>query len=440
MRTASVAIVLSVFCFVSSGCREHHRRPGSVPSSAVWVDGVFIDCSVDNAVNKNRCTVYRDGSGEIIADGLFVAGYPPRAANKTELRYAAYRTVYTERSIVLVDAQLLALEEASERDPTNRLIDDKLKSLSFTSHGPATDCGRTTLNRPEDEVSNCARTAFENGKPFRVRYSRPGQVSYYSYGLAGDGERNVFEVAYDIRGLLSLGLGKNAQVFEDNHIRVTTCPKPVVLGKTEEGIPACILPIDEKESAVAAQQKPIETTVCAITENPSAFNNKMVRIHGDVSGNLEYSELSEDRCSSSIWFAYGNGDGPPGVVAYVTGGAEPGAQDSEGKRILPIPVKLVQDSNFKRFQSLMKARVRADERSEKTNRNGCAFHRVSATLVGRIDAVSPEVHAFHLKRTPLDRADYLGFGQMGLFDAQFILQSVENDVVLRTSPPIPLAQ
>jgi len=214
----------------------------------------------------------------------------------------------------------------------------------------------------------------------------------------------------------------------------------VVLGKTEEGIPACILPIDEKESAVAAQQKPIETTVCAITENPSAFNNKMVRIHGDVSGNLEYSELSEDRCSSSIWFAYGNGDGPPGVVAYVTGGAEPGAQDSEGKRILPIPVKLVQDSNFKRFQSLMKARVRADERSEKTNRNGCAFHRVSATLVGRIDAVSPEVHAFHLKRTPLDRADYLGFGQMGLFDAQFILQSVENDVVLRTSPPIPLAQ
>ncbi|GAC1627560.1 MAG: hypothetical protein NVS9B13_24720 [Candidatus Acidiferrum sp.] len=296
------------------------------------------------------------------------------------------------------------------------------------------------MNKPEDEVSNCARTALENGKPFYVRYSGPGQVSYYSYGLAGDGEGSVFEVVYDIRGLLNLGISKNARAFDDSHIRVTTCLKPVVLGKTEEGIPACIPPINEKESAMAAEQKPIETTVCSITENPSAFNNKLVRIHGYVSDNFEYSELSADGCSSSIWFAYGNGNAPPGLVAHVAGGVEPGAQDSGGKRILPIPVKLVQDSNFKRFQSLMKARVRADAHSQKTNPNDYIFHRVTATLVGRIDGVSPDIHAFHLKRTSMDRADYLGFGQMGLFDAQFALQSVENDAVLGASPSIPSAQ
>ena len=36
----------------------------------------------------------------------------------------------------------------------------------------------------------------------------------------------------------------------------------------------------------------------------------------------------------------------------------------------------------------------------------------------------------------LDRADFLGFGQMGLFDAQFVMQSVEGDAVLEHSPPI----
>jgi len=44
---------------------------------------------------------------------------------------------------------------------------------------------------------------------------------------------------------------------------------------------------------------------------------------------------------------------------------------------------------------------------------------------------------FHLKRKNTDRADFLGFGQMGLFDAQFVLQSVANDAVLGKSPPMP---
>jgi hypothetical protein len=85
----------------------------------------------------------------------------------------------------------------------------------------------------------------------------------------------------------------------------------------------------------------------------------------------------------------------------------------------------------------MRARKRADERSKKTDPDNFVFHRVSATFIGRIDGVSDDVHAFHLKRKDLDNADFLGFGQMGLFDAQFILQSVENDAVLEASPTIP---
>jgi hypothetical protein len=61
----------------------------------------------------------------------------------------------------------------------------------------------------------------------------------------------------------------------------------------------------------------------------------------------------------------------------------------------------------------------------------------AATFIGRIDGVPDDVHAFHLKRKDMDRADFLGFGQMGLFDGQFVLQSVEHDAVLEKFPPIP---
>lgn len=128
--------------------------------------------------------------------------------------------------------------------------------------------------------------------------------------------------------------------------------KPVRLGNTQEGLLACITPVNERESELAARQKPIDTTACAILEHPSAFNNKMVRIRGYASGNFEYSELGADGCPGSFWFAYGNGEGPPNLVANVNGGARPGSDDAEGRLILPVPVKLVQDSNFQRFAEI----------------------------------------------------------------------------------------
>lgn len=85
----------------------------------------------------------------------------------------------------------------------------------------------------------------------------------------------------------------------------------------------------------------------------------------------------------------------------------------------------------------MKARAKADERNVKDNADTWTFYRVAATFTGRIDAVPDDVHAFHLKRKDTGRADFVGFGQMGLFDAQFVLQSVENDAVLEKFPPIP---
>ena len=342
--------------------------------------------------------------------------------------------------LILAFASIVSSSFAVARgqsDPDDRLISNRLTSLSASNGGKPTDCGRTGVRNPEGGLTVCARAAFEERKPFFILYSGPVGFFRFAYGLAGDSVGNIYEVEYESRGLLNLGLGRKSQAFDENRVRVTACVKPIRLGSTPEGLLVCITPVNEQESQLAARQKPLETTVCAIVEHPFAFNNKMVRIHGYASGNFEYSELGADGCSGSLWFEYGNGEGAPGLVATVNGGARPGSEDAEGKLILAVPVKLVQDSNFQRFQKLMRARAKADERDSKENADTWTFHRVAATFTGRIDAVPDDVHAFHLKRKNTDRADFLGFGQMGLFDAQFILQSVENDAVLEKFPASP---
>lgn len=240
------------------------------------------------------------------------------------------------------------------------------------------------------------------------------------------------QVIYDSEGLLKIAFPKKSQFFGDGHVAVTPCPKPVVLVKTQIGELVCALPPVKEDSSLTVQQEPVETTVCEIAENPSAFNNKLVRVRGHVWVNFEYSAIEGDGCSNELWFAYGGGSWPPGLAAYVVGGAQPGAEDARGEYVPPIRIKLVRDSNFTKFQRMIATTVRADSRAAKSSPDEYVYHRVTATFVGRIDVVSSEIHAFHVKRSPMHKADYLGFGQMGLYDAQLVVKSVESGATLDT--------
>jgi hypothetical protein len=60
----------------------------------------------------------------------------------------------------------------------------------------------------------------------------------------------------------------------------------------------------------------------------------------------------------------------------------------------------------------------------------CTTYRVTATFTGRIDSVSKALHRAHLKRSRSLPVDWKGFGHMGMFDAQLVVQTVEEVVAV----------
>lgn len=362
--------------------QRHDGRPANVPATAVLLDDTYLDC-------------------------------PP---SQFEVRFGQPCKVYDRTTGKVLDADPFAV---------------RLKAFSNRHAGSVVDCGRIPMRTPDDRIAECVRTAFKNRKPFAVQYFSDFGFMTYAYGLTGDAGGNIAMATYDSRGFPNVRPTRRTELLDGNRVRLTPCVAPINLGTTDDGAVACIPAINEQASASAARQQPIDTTICAIADNPPAFNNRLVRVRGHVSGNFEYSILSGDGCSDSLWFAYGSDEAPPGLVAHVGGAAASGGEDEEDKRILPVPVSLLRDRNFDRFQRLMRLRTKQDERLSRLKPDEFISHQVTATFVGRIDAVSPEVHQFHaLQHSESRQADYLGFGHMGLFDAQLIMQSVQGGAVL----------
>lgn len=174
----------------------------------------------------------------------------------------------------------------------------------------------------------------------------------------------------------------------------------------------------------AKQVDPISTTVCDVLEDPFAFNNKLVEVRGYVTVSFEYSILRSQSCAGEIWFALADASGPPGLAVTVPGRGTPGEKSSNGRRKQPIPVRLIRDGNFEKFENYLLESSKV--RPGRPCGPDCHLYQVTATFIGRIDGVSKEVHSAHLRRSPLQPSDGKGFGQMGLFDAQLVVQSIKD--------------
>jgi len=330
------------------------------------------------------------------------------------------------RAVILMSCTpLTAFPQSSDpnkqsTDKQDSVFVKRLQEISARRGGQVVNCGFTGMNHPDNSVTECGQSAFGQHRPFFLGYEyrvwdEPVQSGY---GLAGDATGNVFGVIYHDRGFPPVAINRHMQLMDDNHNRVAECIKPISLSTSQRGQLGCVTPINQEQSDIAAHQKPVDTTVCAILANPPVFNNTMVRIRGSFVGNFEYSELNDPACHGELWLRYGGST----LVASVQPTNVLGSEDSEGKRILPVPVVLVRDSKFERFDALVRMN---------TGRYGPATdQRVTATFVGRIDAVSNEVHDYYQKQ-PLERRIMLGFGQGGSFEAQFTLESVEDNATLQ---------
>jgi hypothetical protein len=220
-----------------SGCNSFHFRPKGVPHSAVWVDGTFIECSVETRAKADHCTVYKDDTGEILADGLFLLNTSLAAADKSELRYAAFGN----GSIYLSDARKLIPWVPSERDPTRRIINERLRAIAARGGTEVIECH--DADAKPGAAADCALRALADGKPFYAKYYWQGIDSFGFTGIAGDSAGNVYELDYDSVGWISLNLPKEAQLLDGNHTFVMPCPKPIYFAKFGVGNLTCSRPL-----------------------------------------------------------------------------------------------------------------------------------------------------------------------------------------------------
>jgi hypothetical protein len=174
----------------------------------------------------------------------------------------------------------------------------------------------------------------------------------------------------------------------------------------------------------------VETTVCKVLGNPSAYNNRLVKVRGWVSASSEYSLLVDERCDTEpMWLAFADGSAPPQLEAIVNGTGTAGGKNSKERQIPPISVHLVKDANYTQLMHYLalsaKGKACADEPPLAVPPD-CTTYRVAATFTGRVDGVSNQVYEVHRKRSSADQIDGKGFGHMGMFDAQIVVGSVEN--------------
>jgi hypothetical protein len=200
----------------------------------VWLDGAFIECSIDTEAHTNNCTV-RDSKGILLQSGPFLLNDEGREAIETELKYSGYRG----RKIYLEDARFLypVLGGEEPRPP----IDSNLALLAGHGMMGVRNCGRIAIGQEATPASQCAMRAFMEKLPFVVRYDLQGYEGIYFFGLAGDESGRLYALddytfLADMPPLATEGSKPVYQV----RVKTTPCPSPVHLRMTNGGRLTCL--------------------------------------------------------------------------------------------------------------------------------------------------------------------------------------------------------
>ena len=168
----------------------------------------------------------------------------------------------------------------------------------------------------------------------------------------------------------------------------------------------------------------VDTTVCEILDHPQLFNGKIVRIKGTVEASFDQFVVKGADCginvNKNIWLSYPEGikaKAGPATMVYV----QP-AHNFTGDvpAVQRTPVTLDKNNkDFKQFDSLLATPYKKGGMCL-----GCNKFLVSATLVGRLDAVEKA----GLQRDKAGKiVGFGGFGHMNAYAARLVLES-DSDV------------
>lgn len=169
----------------------------------------------------------------------------------------------------------------------------------------------------------------------------------------------------------------------------------------------------------------VDATVCDVVKKPASFDGKTVRIKGTVVAGFDefvIKDAVDPNCGyqvNAIWLSYPQGTkGKAGPAAMLQ--IQP-ARNFSGQYTPPTraAVTLDKSKDFKQFDSLL----------SQTHQKGadmclgCTRYEVTATLVGRLDAVADAT----LKRDASGKiVGFGGFGNMNAYPARLVLQSVAD--------------
>jgi len=93
---------------------------------------------------------------------------------------------------------LLAVTMPAASGPLVRLIGDKLDWKSRRLAGwSATDCGRVEPNADGTKASACVLKAFQDKKPFRVRYDLMSIDEVTAHAIVGARDGHVYQIGFD---------------------------------------------------------------------------------------------------------------------------------------------------------------------------------------------------------------------------------------------------
>ena len=176
---------------------------------------------------------------------------------------------------------------------------------------------------------------------------------------------------------------------------------------------------------------PLQVTVCQILRAPYQFDGKIVQVRGYIVDSDEYSLLAEEGChEDGIWFRFADGSGLPGLK-ILTLPARPG--NAKATKTGSDSPPLTRDKNYfelmRRLQQSLRGNACADGPPPEFPPE-CTSYRITATFVGKMHGVSQRTFENRKRQKQMAPVDGKGFGQMGIFSAEILVQSV-SDVTLK---------